>query len=349
MNPRIFGVLDDGTPVHEVIIGRPGGVQATIIEWGAVIRDLVAVRPDGERQRVVLGLASIEDYVHRSPHFGALAGRFANRIRDGRFVLDGVTYELPRNQDGKHTLHGGANGFGKRPWRFVEHDQDSATLALFSPDGDHGFPGNMSVLCRYAIVGATTLRMELTATTDRPTIINLCQHSYFNLDGSPTVLDHFFEVDADYHTPNDGDHIPIGEIRLVEGTPFDFRNPRRVGHEAFKAGFYYDGNFVLNGRRRAPSGRAEVPELVRACRLRSPLNGLGMEIWTTEPGLQVYAGHKLAMAVPGHDGKVYGPHAGLALEPQHFPNGPNLPHFPPTVLRPGSVYAQVTEFRFMSG
>jgi aldose 1-epimerase len=347
---RPFGTLADGRVVHEAVIGKPGGLRATIIEWGAVIRDLVLPLPGGREQRVVLGLTRLEDYIARSPYFGAIAGRYANRIRNGRFTLDGKTHQLQLNQQGRHTLHGGAQGFGKRAWRFFEHGPEALMLALHSADGDQGFPGALSVTCRYAITGGTTLRMELTATCDAPTVVNLCQHSYFNLDNSPAVLDHLFQVEADFHTPTDAEDISTGEVRKVEGTPFDFRELRPIRHPEMAKGFFYDGNFPLRRQILEPSGRADTPDLARACLLRSPVNGLSMEIWTSEPGLQVYAGHKIDMGdVKGLDGKVYAPHAGLALEPQHFPNSPNLPHFPSTVLRPGAVYAQVTEFRFKAG
>ena len=346
MHDRVFGALEDGIAVREAVIGQPGGVQATIMEWGAVIRDLVVPMADGRRQRVALGLSTLEDYVARSPYFGAVAGRYANRIRDGRFALDGRDYQLHQNQDGRHTLHGGAQGLGKRVWRIMEREADALTLAIHSPDGDQGFPGAMNVVCRYAIRDGATLRMELSATTDAPTVINLCQHSYFNLDGSPTVLDHFFEVDAAFYTPTDRDLIPTGEVLSVAGTPLDFRSLRPIRHEALETGFFYDNNLPLARSRQEPSGRADAPPLARACLLKSPLNGLSMEIWTTEPALQVYAAHKVNLAVPGIGGVPYGPNCGLALEPQHFPDSPNNPHFPSTVLRPGEVYVQVTEFRF---
>lgn len=316
------------------------------MEWGAVLRDLTVPRPDGGLQRVVLGLPELADYPSHSPHMGAIAGRYANRIGQGRFTLDGRSYQLPLNQDGRHSLHGGGQGFGKRPWTLVHHDDTSATLALVSPDGDAGYPGTLQVWCRYSLVGAATLRIELSATTDAPTIVNLAHHSYFRLDDTPGILDHTLEIRANLMTPIDADSIPDGALLHVAGTPFDFRRTRPIRHDGPDGGrFRYDHNYMLRRDRREPSV-AQGLELAHAATLRSGVTGLAMQLWTTEPALQVYDGFKLDMAVPGHDGRRYGPSAGIALEPQHVPDSPNLPHMPATVLRSGEVYRQVSEYRF---
>jgi aldose 1-epimerase len=214
------------------------------------------------------------------------------------------------------------------------------------PGGEAGYPGTLSTTCIYRLVG-TALRIELSATTDRATPINLCHHTYWNLDGSETILDHRLEVAADFYMPVDEDSIPSGEIVTVAGTPFDFRNARPVYLDDAAGGgrFRYDHNYVLRRDRQEPSGFEHLP-LAHAATFASPKNGLTMQVWTTEPGVQVYDGFKHDLSVKGHDGVAYKPNSGLCLEPQHFPDSPNNPHFPDTTLRPGRVYRQVTEYRF---
>jgi len=346
LTKTLLGHLDDGTAIHEAVLRSPAGTEARVMEWGAVLRDLVVPLPDGRRQRVVLGFADLADYPRYSPHMGAVAGRFANRIGGGRFVLDGVAYRTPLNQDGRHSLHGGGHGFGKRPWTLVHQDASSATLALVSPDGDAGYPGTLGVFCRYSLVGAATLRIELTATTDAATVVNLAHHSYFKLDDAADILDHSLEVRANLLTPVDADLIPDGTVASVAGTPFDFRKARPIRFDGPDGSrFWYDHNFMLRRDRREQAGASGL-ELAHAATLSSHRSGLSLEVWTTEPALQVYDGFKVDTPVPGLDGLRYGPCAGIALEPQHVPDSPNLPHVPSTVLRPGGVYRQISEFRF---
>ena len=324
-----------------------GQIEAGIIELGAAVRDLKVRAPDGRMQRVVLGLADPEDYLEHSPNMGAICGRFANRIRDGRFILDGRTYQLPLNQDGKHALHGGgASGFGKSAWTLLHGDPSSAVLSLHSPAGFNGYPGAVTATCRYALVPPATLRVELWAISDAPTVVNLCHHSYFNLDAGTDILDHTLEVRADLMTPVDADLIPDGRVESVAGTPYDFRVPRPVrmiGPDGSRV--WYDHNFMLRRDRREASVATGL-ELAHAATLSSPKSGISMQVWTTEPACQVYDGAKINVAVPGLDRASYGASAGLCLEPQHVPNSPNLPQFPSTVLRPGEVYRQVSEYRF---
>jgi aldose 1-epimerase len=337
-----FGI-HQGKAVEEVRL-RSGVAEAAIISYGAVLRDLI-VPTHGGTQRVVLGLDRLEDYVAHSPHFGAIAGRYANRIRHGRFVLDGETYQLPLNQENRHSLHGGGNGLGKRIWQVAARSKDFVTLTHVWPDREAGYPGTLVTACTYRLQG-TTLRIELSATADQATPVNLCHHSYFNLDGSDTVLDHELEVAAEFYTPADADWIPTGQILGLAGTPFDFRTSRPIQlMDASGERVRYDHNYVLRRKRLEPSGFDHLP-LAHAATLSSRRNGLKLEVWTTEPGLQVYDGFKVNLPVPGHDGAVYGPNAGLCLEPQHFPDSPNQAHFPSTILRPGEVYRQVTEYRF---
>jgi aldose 1-epimerase len=342
--PRLFGHLPDGRPVHELTLRSAAGAEMVVMEWGAVVRDW-RVPVGGGLQRVVLGFDALEHYLQHSPHFGAIAGRYANRIGQGRFLLDGAAYQLPLNQAGKHSLHGGGEGFGKRPWTILAHDAASVTLGLVSPAGDHGYPGALTVTCRYTLAEPATLRVELQAFTDAPTILNLCHHSYFNLDGAADILDHELEVRANLITPVDADLIPTGEIMSVKDSPFDFRKSRPIRLRGTDgARVWYDHNYILRRDRRQPSPALGL-EIAHAATLRSPRNGLAMEVWTTEPALQVYDGAKTNTPVPGLDGAPYGPASGLCLEPQHVPDSPNLPHFPDTTLRPGELYRQVTEYR----
>ena len=335
-------------PIREVAITADGGgITASIIELGAAVRDLAVRTPNGRMQRVVLGLAAVEDYFKHSPHMGAICGRFANRIRHGRFTLDGKSHQLPLNQDGKHTLHGGGpTGFGKSLWTLMHADAHSATLAIHSPPGHNGFPGAVTATCRYSLVHPATLRIELWAVSDAPTIINLCHHSYFNLDGSPDVLGHTLEVRADYFTPADADLIPDGRVESVAGTPLDFRQVRPVGMPGSNGKrFSYDHNFLLR-RDRCETSTATGLDIAHAATVASQKSGIEMEVWTTEPACQLYDGAKINVQVAGLDGARYASNAGLCLEPQHVPDSPNLPHFPSTILRPDNVYRQVSEYRF---
>jgi aldose 1-epimerase len=334
LSANAFGQID-GTPVFEVTIASQAGASAKILTWGAVVRDLVVPASNG-LQRVVLGLNTLEDYLNYSPSFGAVPGRFANRIANGRFVLDGVAYQLERKPGQKHTLHGGPHGFNHKIWKLGAYDGSSVELTLESPDGDSGFPGNLTATCVYRLLEPATLRVELSAVSDSPTIINLTQHSYFNLDGSPDILDHELTLFADFYTPADAELIPTGEIRAVAGTPYDFRNPRTIRNPELTP---YDTNFVA-ALQWGEDGLAQIAAL------RSPKNGLTMSLWSTEPGVQFYSAAPLNVPVPGLDGNLYGAHAGLALEPQAFPDSPNRRHFTDCVLRPEDEYRHVSEFRF---
>ncbi len=329
-----IGVFEGEDIVEATLTSRAGAV-AKVMTWGAVLRDLTVPHRGGQ-QRVVLGFANFEDYPAHSPNFGAIAGRYANRIALGHLVIDGESYQLPLN-NGRHSLHGGAKGFGKRPWALVSHTANAITLALRSEAGDAGYPGALTVLCTYRLAEPATLSVELSATSDAPTVVNLAHHSYFNLDGAPDITGHRLAIAADAYTPSDAESIPTGEIRLVDGTAFDFRTERPVGLSEHGAAVLYDQNFVL-AKQRGP--------LTLAARVASPANGLAMECWTTEAGVQFYDGHKVSTPVPGLGGAPYGARAGLCLEPQFFPDTPNKPWFGDCVLRPGAVYRQRTEYRF---
>jgi len=334
MPVRTFGHID-GAPVLEVEIGSNAGARAKILTYGAVLSDLL-VPVGGTLQRVTLGLNSIEDYVKHSPSFGAVPGRFANRIANGRFSIDGAEYTLDRNYLGKHTLHGGGKGFNKRVWKLGDHDAQSVSLSLVSEDGDMGFPGELRATCVYRLSEPATLRVEFRAVADKPTLVNLTQHAYFNLDGSPDILDHELELACDFYTPADAELIPTGEIRSVAGSAYDFRTARPVRNAQ---GVSYDTNFVAS-RPLGPEGLAFV------ARARSPRNGLTLELHSTEPGVQLYTAAGLNCPVDGLDGAHYGASAGFCLEPQAFPDSPNRRHFTDTVLRPDREYLHVSEFRF---
>lgn len=324
--------------IQEIVLEGPDGVRMHVLTWGAVIRDLI-VPTRQKSQHVVLGLNSIEDYQAHSPYFGAVVGRYANRIAQAQFTLDEVTYKLDANE-GRNQLHGGSRGFGTRLWTVIDLHPSSVTLALVSEDGDMGYPGRLVATCTYSLQAPATVRIALEAICDRETPVNLTTHSYFNLDGSPDICSHHLMIAADYITPTLPNLIPTGEIKSVTGVPYDFRHPRPIGAaQLLKERIPYDINYVLHER----SG-----ELRHAATLQSLSNNLAMELWTTEPGVQFYDGHMLDVPVPGLGGIHYGPHAGLCLEPQRFPDGPNNAHFPACILSPGLVSRQISELRFAS-
>ncbi len=335
MDGELFGTTAKDEPVHRYTISG-GGLTASVMNWGAVVQDL---RLAGHDAPLVLGFDRFEDYPAHSPFMGAIAGRYANRIHGGRFRLEGERYQVDTNFIGKHTLHGGALGFGKRVWTVALHGADFVTLTLHSPDGDMGFPGTLEATCTYRLKIPGTLSVELTATCDRPTLCNLAHHSYFNLDdgGAGDILDHRLMLAAAAYLPVDEELIPTGVVQPVDGTPFDFALARPVRMEIEGEQVAYDHNFCLAAAR---------GPLRQAAWLQGASSGVEMEVWTTEPGLQFYAGHKVARSVPGLGGRIYGAHAGMALEPQIWPDSPNRPYFPQAVLWPGGLYRQVTEYRF---
>ncbi|MCB5175061.1 aldose epimerase family protein [Microvirga lenta] len=332
-----FGSID-GEDVLEITLKGPDGIEMRVLTWGAVVRDLIVPAAEGP-QRTVLGLNSIEDYVAHSPYFGAIVGRYANRIGQARFALDGEAFRLDANE-GRNQLHGGSRGFGTRLWTIIDHQPSSLTLALVSEDGDMGYPGRLIATCTYSLHEPATVRIALEATCDRPTPVNLTTHGYFNLDGSSDISSHHLMIKADYITPTTPDLIPTGEIRKVESTDYDFTTLRPIGAaQLMQRRISYDTNYVL---------QSDGGELAHAATLTSLKNGLAMELWTTEPGVQFYDGHMLDIPVPGLGGARYGSHAGLCLEPQRFPDGPNKAHFPPCILVPGVVSRQISELRFAS-
>lgn len=329
MSRSVFGERPDGATVERVTLAAHG-LRLAVLTLGAIIQDLAVETPDGAR-RVVLGFDTLDPYLGKARYFGCVAGRSANRIRAGELTLDGVIHQLELNEKGKTHLHGGANGFPAKIWRIASETVDSVTLALHSPDGEGGYPGAVDVTCAYSLAPDRRLIIALEATADRTTVVNLATHSYFNLDGGADILDHRLRIAADHYTPVDADLIPTGEIAPVAGTPFDFREPRKVGPGG------YDHNFCLA---REP---AADPRL--AARLDGPASRLALEVWTTEPGLQFYDGGHIDLPATPNGASTGGAHAGLCLEPQRYPDAPHHPNFPSSTLRPDETYRQVTEYR----
>ncbi|MGB3407106.1 MAG: aldose epimerase family protein [Jannaschia sp.] len=304
------------------------GLTATFTDLGAILADL---RLDGHAPPLVLGLADLDHYPEHSNYMGATAGRFANRIGHGRFEIDGTSYEADRNYLGRHLLHGGSAGIGKRIWEMLDHEADTIRFGITLRDGEMGFPGGMRIEAFFACAPGASLRVIYRATCDAPTLCNIAHHSYFNLDGRDTVADHVLTVAADRYTPVDDDLIPVG-VAPVAGTAFDFRAGRALPSDAL-----LDHNLCLSDRQVA---------LREVAQLRSTASGVTMRIATTEPGLQVYDGAKLNTQVQGLDGRTYRAHAGVALEPQGWPDAPNHGDFPSAVLRPGETYEQTSTFTF---
>ena len=339
-----YGKTKDGTRVDQYTLSNSRGMAAKIITYGAILTELRVPDKNGKTADVVLGFGNLDDYIDHNPFFGATAGRYANRIAKGEFTLDGKTYHLFVN-NGPNTLHGGKIGFDKKVWTAsLEQTGEGQRLILsyLSPDGEEGYPGNLATTCTYTLTNNNELKIEFTATTDKPTVINLANHSYFNLGGesSGEILDHILTIDADRYTPVDNTQIPTGELAPVEGTVFDFRKPTpigaRIGQVPGGPPTGYDHNYVLNG----PAGKLSL-----AARLEDPKSGRVMEILTTQPGVQLYTGNGLS-GIIGISGKPYRQHDAVCLETQHFPDSPNHPGFPSTVLRPGEKYDEVTVFKF---
>lgn len=330
MNVKCFGIDAAGREVQEITIGS-GVLTVAVLDHGATLRDVrLAGRP------LILGFERLEDHLAESPYFGALCGRCANRIAGGRFSLDGVDHALNVN-DGVNHLHGGSGGFHRRLFSIEEVSADRVRFGLVSADGDQGYPGEVRLSATYSVTG-TTLVMDLEATTDAPTLVNLAGHAYFDFDGTGSILDHELTLYADRWNPVGPGLIPTGEVASVADTPYDFRTARPIRLERDGVRVGYDTNFVLAD---APSATPR-----RAARLVGPKSGVAMELWTTEPGVQFYDGGGIAVRAAGLDGRRYAANSGLCLEPQRWPDAPNHPNFPSAVLRPGETYRQVTEYRF---
>ncbi|WP_119309420.1 aldose epimerase family protein [Cohaesibacter haloalkalitolerans] len=334
MSVEQFGVMPDGTPVQRATISG-GGLTAKVLSYGTVLQDL---RLEGHDKALVLGFDKFEDYLTYGSHFGATAGRVGNRIRDGHLELDGKTYQLDTNFLGKHTLHGGKKGMGVQNWAFDRVEDNAVHMSITLPDGEMGFPGNLTIKIVYSLLEGGVLDMMMTAETDATTLCNLAHHSYFNLDGDPTILDHMLQVDADHYLEITDELIPTGKLLPVEGTSLDFRTTKRVGDAtSVKA---VDNNFCLKD-----SGGA----LRRVATLSSPKSGISMDVATTEPGVQGYDGVNMKPNTPNLDGVIKGQFGGFCLEPQIWPDAIHHPNFPSAILRPGETYSQHTQYIFKKG
>lgn len=331
-----FGFLPDNTPIDLYTLKNGHGVEVSIITYGGAIVSLKTPDRNGNLGDIVLGFESLDEYATNPRYFGALIGRHANRIAGGKFSLNGVDYQLPQNNGTNH-LHGGFRGFDKRVWT-AKDDDNVLHLNYFSKDGEEGYPGNLNAFVDYTLLD-NELRIDYRATTDRDTIVNLTNHSYFNLHGEGTILDHELTLNADHFTPVSEELIPTGEIKSLAGTPMDFRKGKAIGSDIKDVAGGYDHNFVLNNW---------DGSLRSAARLYDAVTGRVLEILTTEPGMQFYSGNFLDGSFSGKNGFVYEKYTGLCLEPQHFPDAPNHPNFPSTVLRAGEEYTQTSIYRFLN-
>jgi aldose 1-epimerase len=345
-----FGQTPEGKNVDRITVGNRTGVEVDVLTYGATIAAIRTADRGGAIDDIVHGFDDLAGYLTRSRYFGSVVGRYGNRIARGQFTLDGSTYRLATNNGPNH-LHGGVKGFDKVIWTataFQGPQGTGVTLKYVSADGEEGYPGEVTVTVTYTLNDRNELKVEYHAATTRPTIINLTQHSYFNLSGrqADDVLDHEVWINADRFVPVDATLIPTGELASVQGTPFDFRTPTRIGariddaHEQIGRGRGYDHTLVLV---------REGAGLCPAARAVDPLTGRTLEVATTEPGMQFYSGNFLDGSIHGKGGRSYGKRSGFCFETQHFPDSPNQPNFPSTVVRPGSDYRSATVFTFGGG
>ncbi|MCC2971828.1 galactose-1-epimerase [Massilia sp. IC2-476] len=336
-----FGRTRDGETITRFTLANANGMVARIIDFGGVITELLVPDREGRLADVVLGFDTLAPYESDSPYFGALIGRYGNRIARGRFTLDGREFSLPTNNGNNH-LHGGAPGFDKLKWQ-ATIEGDSLCLRYTSRDGEQGYPGRLDVSVVYELTDDNELVVRFHAVSDQATPVNLTQHSYFNLAGGGSILEHLLTIDADTFVAIDGESIPTGALAPVEATPFDFRKARPIGAAINEAdtqlanGQGYDHCFALN----KPQGKA----MTRAAHVLEPQSGRVLELFTEEPGVQFYSGNFLDGSLQGK-GQVYAHRSGFCLEPQHFPDSPNQPQFPNVILRPGEVYQTESRFRF---
>jgi aldose 1-epimerase len=348
LSKRHYGTTAAGVGVDEYTLTNPAGIIVKILTYGGIISAVHTPDRDGQMANIALGFDNFADYEARNPYFGCITGRFANRIADGKFTLDGASYQLAVNNGPNH-LHGGLQGFNTKVWaarEIREGDQVGLELSYRSPHGEENYPGNLDVKVTYTLGDA--LQIDYQATTDQATVLNLTNHSLFNLagEGAGTIHDHILMLNADRYTPVNDNLIPTGELAPVAGTPLDFRQPKaiapgqRSNHPQIVRARGYDHNFVIN--------RPDLSDtsLALAARVYEPRSGRTLEVWTTEPGVQFYAGNFLDATLVGTSGRIYRQSDGFALETQHFPDSPNQPDFPTTVLRPGQTYQSTTVLRF---
>jgi len=333
-----FGTVD-GKTVYLYSLTNAKGDLVKITNYGATVASWVSPDKNGNRTSVVLGFDSLSGYLAKPPYFGAIVGRYGNRIAKGKFSIGADTYTLALNNNGNH-LHGGIKGFDKQVWE-VAPENDSIpvlTLSYLSKDGEEGYPGNLKVTVTYTLTDDDGLKIEYNAETDKPTVLNVTNHSYFNLTGdhSNTILDHKVMIKSDYYTPVDSGLIPTGELKAVKGTPFDFNTPEKIGARIAQVPGGYDHNFVLN---RADSS------LQMGVTVTDTASGRKLEVFTTEPGVQFYTGNFLDGSIKGSNGVPFNKNTGFCLETQHFPDSPNQPKFPTTLLKPGEKFHSITMYR----
>jgi len=342
-----FGHAPDGTPVELFTITNINGLTAQITNYGGIITTLKVPDRNGKLDDIVLGYYTLEQYLEKSPHFGCLVGRFGNRIANGTFSLDSVDYKLAKNNGPNH-LHGGLEGFDKKVWKpeiVIIDDAAGIKLTYISPDGEEGYPGKLTVEATYLLNDNNELSLSFNATTDKKTILNLTHHSYFNLKGhgNGDILDHQVKFNSSEIVPIDSTSIPLGPLMKVEGTPFDFRSFKVIGgeinadHIQIKNGGGYDHSFVVEDYN---------AELKLASQVKEPSSGRTMEVWTTEPAVQFYTGNFLDGSLTGKDEKVYYKRYGFCLEAHHYPDSPNQPEYPTTILDQGETYTQTTIYKF---
>jgi aldose 1-epimerase len=341
-----FGKLESGETVHLYTLQSASGMEVKITNFGGIITSIRVPDKNDTMGNVVLGFDSLEDYTKFHPYFGALVGRYANRIGGGLFKLDGMNFSLAQN-NGQNSLHGGIVGFDKKLWKSKEFENESGVgveLEYMSPDGEEGYPGNMNCKVIYTLTNDNELKIQYQATTDKTTVINLTNHSYFNLKdgGESTILDHEVVISSNQITPTDEGSIPTGELMEVEGTPFDFREPHTIGeriesdHQQIQFGGGYDHNYVLE----------DNSNLKFTASAYEPQSGRFMEVYTTEPGVQLYTGNFLGTAPEGAEPPRFEFRTGFCLETQHFPDSPNRPEFPSVVLNPGNTFESTTVYKF---
>jgi len=343
LQQEVWGKTPEGLVVQLFTLANRHGMVAKVTSYGAILTELRVPDRSGRAANVVLGFDNLDRYVKGHPAFGSTVGRFANRIGRARFRLDGVEYPLAANS-GAHHIHGGRKGFDKQVWAArvlpASEGRASVEFSYVSPDGEEGYPGNLKVTVTYTLTDRNELRIDYGATTDKPTVVNLTNHSYFNLAGAGDVLGQELWINADRYTPADAELIPTGDVASVKGTPLDFTQPEKIGARIAQLKPQpngYDHNYVING---------EAGTLRLAARAHDPGSGRVLEVSTTQPGVQLYTGNWLDGKIQGVDGVLYPQHGGFCLETQHYPDSPNKPSVPSTVLRPGQTFASTTVFRF---
>lgn len=342
---KLFGKLSDGREVYEFILSNSNGCKVSIINYGAIVTSIIVPDKNGKFENVNLGYDTLEDYIKDKTYLGAIVGRYGNRIAKGRFQLEGKTYQLATN-NGENHLHGGNVGFNKVLWNaeIVDANEPAVNLTYISNDGEEGYPGTVTLTVTYTLTNKNELRIDYNGTTDKTTILNPTQHSYFNLSGklSQTILDHVLTIESDFYTPVDKTQIPTGRLADVTNTPFDFRSPHTIGEridtqdEQLQIGGGYDHNFVLRNFNGKVRKVAEAYE---------PNSGRILTVYTDQPGLQFYSGNSIT-EIKGKDGVIYNRRTGFCLEAQHYPDSPNKPEFPSVILRPGETYKQTTIYQF---